>query len=447
MIEKNDLTSGSPLKKIITFSLPLVSGNVFQQFYTLIDSFIISHFLGINALAAVGAFYPLSFLILGFIQGCCIGFSIPLAQSIGRKDNVATKQDLLSGTIICCVLICIMTPSMIFSAQPLLTLLHTPERILTITTIFTIISFAGIPANILYNYSASLLRSFGDSTHPFHFLVFSLFLNIGLALTFILLFHLGLNGVALATVISETVAGLLNLYYYIHHTTFPKIKISRQYLNYQSLIHVSTIGFPMGAEYSVSAIGAILMQNAINILGTDAIAAQSAGDKIRQFFTLPMESLGMGIATYMAQNFGAHDKKRISQGLLDGSLIQLSWSIVSLLLVWLLKKTLITLVLGVSHGHVYNLAENYLVTISFFFIIHGLLMIFRNTLQGLGHSMVAILSGFGELIGRLFASILATLSFGYVAICYANQLAWGISLVYCCYMVWKILSTDHQLNK
>ncbi|MCT3024335.1 MATE family efflux transporter [Pediococcus pentosaceus] len=426
-----DLTQGKPFIKILIFSMPLIGGSIFQQLYNFIDTIIVSRFLGIDALAAIGAYYPLSFLVLGFIQGSCIGFSIPLSQDFGAKNHDAIKKDLFNGSLICLVLTLTITPLMIMVAGYLLEILNTPQEIMSIATNFTMISFCGIPSNILYNYSSSILRAQGDSKHPFFFLILSLAINIILALIFILFFNLGLNSIAIATVISEFFAGILNIVYYIKHPSFVKISLSRNFFNFQIFTHICIIGFPMGVEYSISALGAIVMQNAINSLGIYAVAAQSAGDKIRQLFTLPMESVGAAVATYMAQNYGSKQSARLKNGIKASLTIQIIWSLFSFILILFLKKPIINLVLGVSKGPVFSMTHQYLTIVSYFFIIHGSLMIFRNTLQGLGHSMYAVISGVGELIGRSIGGYLAITSLSYTMICYSNQLAWIVSLSYC----------------
>ncbi|WP_252902739.1 MATE family efflux transporter [Paucilactobacillus hokkaidonensis] len=187
------------------------------------------------------------------------------------------------------------------------------------------------------------------------------------------------------------------------------------------------------------------MQDAINQLGTASIAAQSAGDKIRQLFTLPMESVGMAMATYTAQNYGAKKINRIKEGIKSGLLIQLVYSIVAFFIVALSKNSLISLVLGRKDGTVFSKANEYLIIISLFFIVHGSLMIFRNVIQGLGRSLYAIFSGFGELIGRSIGGMLALTSLGYTAICYSNQLAWSISLIYCFIITLILFKTDKSL--
>lgn len=447
MNENNlDLTTGSPLAKIIRFSLPLVGGSIFQQLYNFIDTMIVGRLLGIDALAAVGAYYPLSFLVLGFIQGSCVGFSIPLAQSVGANENRNSRQYLGNAIWLCIIIAAILTPVMMIFAGNILAVLNTPHEIMKLATIFTVVSFAGIPANILYNYSANALRAFGDSTRPFYFLIGSLVLNIILALIFIEEFHTGIAGVAFATVISEFVSGLLNIWWMVYSGRFIRISLADTKFSLHHFNRMCIIGFPMGFEYSISAIGAVIMQDAINLLGTAAVAGQSAGEKIRQLFTLPMESVGMAIATYMAQNYGARKIDRIKKGIIQGSLIQLTYSFLAFIVVMIFKKTLIAAVLGTTTGTVYDRADQYLTIISFFFIIHGLLMIFRNTLQGLGHSIYAIFSGFGELIGRSFGGVLSITSMGYIAICYSNQIAWGLSLLYCVLIMWRLFKRDEQLK-
>ncbi|EHO54148.1 MATE family efflux transporter [Lentilactobacillus kisonensis] len=441
-MNKQDLTVGNPLTKLILFSLPLVGGSLFQQLYNFIDTLIVGRLIGIDAVAAVGAYYPLSFLIIGFIQGSSIGFSIPLSQSVGAHDELATKQFFTNGVWLSVIYAIVLTPLMIVVASPLLKGLNTPTNIMSMALTFTTISFIGIPANILYNYSAAALRAFGDSIHPLHFLIISLVLNVILDLVFILQFHMGVAGAAWATVISEFVGGLLNIaLFFVGHS---KLSLQKAHWRF-SLPHVrkmSVIGIPMGFEYCVSAIGAIIMQDAINRLGSSIVAAQSAADKIRQLFTLPMESVGAAMATYQAQNFGAKNRQRIKRGITNGVLIQVAYSIISFIVVNLAKVPLVTMVLGTDSPATTKSAVEYLTIISFFFPIHGLLMIFRNTLQGWGHSLYAIISGFGELLGRSIGSFIALGSAGFVAICYSNPIAWAISLVYCVFTVWQLFIRD-----
>ncbi|WP_407888980.1 MATE family efflux transporter [Levilactobacillus sp. N40-8-2] len=439
------LTEGRPVKQIILFSLPLIGGSLFQQLYNFIDTLIVGRLIGVDAVAAIGAYYPLSFLIMGFVQGTCIGFSIPLSHSVGEENHTAVRQYLTNAMWLCLGLAVILTPLMVALTPTLLTALHTPNQILHLTIIFTAISFLGIPANILFNYSADALRSFGDAVHPLYFLIASLVVNVVLDLIFILIFHWGIAGAAIATVISEFIGGLLNL------TVFPKFNLglSRKdwALNWERIKKMNLIGLPMGFEYSVSAIGAIVMQDAINLLGTSIIAAQSAAEKIRQLFTLPMESVGAAMATYQAQNFGAKQRGRMKRGIIDGVWIQVIYSAAAFIIINLAKTPLVTAIIGPGHPDIIREANYYIIIISCYFPVHGILMIFRNTLQGWGHSFYAIFSGMGELIGRTAAGWLSIAGFGFTAIAYANPLAWGLALAYCIFMVFRVFRRKNFLDE
>ena len=434
-----DLTVGRPLTQILFFSLPLVFGTLFQQLYSFADTVIVGRFLGVDALGAVGTTYSLHFLTLGFVQGACIGFGIPIAQSVGAKSLEHVHRYLWNGLWLCSFMAVFLTLVMVNAASPLLSFIHTPENIFPMAVEYVVIIFWGIPASILYNYSASALRALGDSKHPFYFLLFSSVLNIGLDYVFIAWFRMGIGGAAWATVISQLVSGVLNSWWLTAKMPAIQIKKQEMKLSNSHLLRLCMVGLPMGFEYSVSAIGAIAMQNAINSLGSLAVAGQTAGEKIRQMFTLPMESVGMAMATYAGQNYGAGRIDRVKSGIKSGLTIQAVYCVFAWAAIFLLKKPFVYLVLGDASPEVTRMAVQYLTIMSALFIIHGSLMIFRNTLQGLGYSIHAILSGVGELFGRSFGGFLATAGFGYTAICFANPIAWGSALIYCIIMVRIIL--------
>lgn len=434
-----DLTMGNPFIQIILFALPLVFGTLFQQLYSFADTVIVGRFLGVDALGAVGSTYSLHFLTLGFVQGFCVGFGIPIAQSFGAKNKDDIHRYLWNGMWLCTVIALLLTITMYITAAPLLQLVHTPEDIFPMAVLYIRIIFLGIPASILYNYSASVLRALGDSKHPFYFLLFSSLLNIALDYILIVHFHMGVDGAAWATVLSQFISGLLNTWWLL--TRIGIIEFLKKDFAL-SAAHIKTlciVGLPMGFEYSVSAIGAVAMQNAINTLGSVAVAAQTAGEKIRQMFTLPMESVGMAMATYAGQNYGAGKTDRIKSGIKNGLLIQAIYCVFAWISIFFLKDWFVGLVLGDETGAVVTMAVQYLTIMSGLFIIHGALMIFRNVLQGLGYSIQAVISGVGELIGRSLGGWLAISFFGYTAICYSNPLAWGFALCYCILMVTRIL--------
>ena len=443
-----DLTVGKPLFQILRFALPLVLGTLFQQLYSFADTVIVGRCLGTDALGAVGTTYSLNFLILGFVQGACVGFGIPVAETFGAKDKGGLRKYLFNGALLCMVLSVVCTISATLMAGPLLQLIHTPEELYADAVLYIRILFLGIPATVLYNYASSVLRAMGDSQHPFYFLLAASVLNIGLDYLLIVSMGMGVDGAALATVLSQLLSGGLCAFWFFTRTAKQEELTFRGQSSLLSAGHckrLAYIGFPMGFEYSVSAIGAVIMQDAINLLGSTAVAAQTAGEKIRQMFTLPMESVGMAMATYVGQNHGAHRTDRIKQGIKDGCTIQLTYCVAAWVVIFFIKPYAVGLVLGDADPAVTAGAIQYLAIMSMLFCFHGLLMIFRNTLQGLGYSVQAIISGVGELIGRSLGGLLAVKTgLGYVGICLSNPFAWGLAMLYCMFMVRRVLKREAE---
>ena len=441
-----DLTVGKPLFQILRFALPLVLGTLFQQLYSFADTVIVGRCLGTDALGAVGTTYSLNFLILGFVQGACVGFGIPVAETFGAKDKGGLRKYLFNGALLCVVLSVVFTISTTLMAGPLLQLIHTPEELYADAVLYIRIIFLGIPATVLYNYASSVLRAMGDSQHPFYFLLAASVLNIGLDYLLIVSMGMGVDGAAIATVLSQLLSGGLCAFWFFTRTAKQEeltFRGQRSLLSAGHCKRLAYIGFPMGFEYSVSAIGAVIMQDAINLLGSTAVAAQTAGEKIRQMFTLPMESVGMAMATYVGQNHGAHRTDRIKQGIKDGCTIQLTYCVAAWVVIFFVKPYAVGLVLGDADPAVTAGAIQYLAIMSMLFCFHGLLMIFRNTLQGLGYSVQAIISGVGELIGRSLGGLLAVKTgLGYVGICLSNPFAWGLAMLYCMFMVRRMLKRE-----
>ena len=443
-----DLTVGKPLFQILRFALPLVLGTLFQQLYSFADTVIVGRCLGTDALGAVGTTYSLNFLILGFVQGACVGFGIPVAETFGAKDKGGLRKYLFNSALLCVVLSVVFTIFTTLMAGPLLQLIHTPEELYADAVLYIRILFLGIPATVLYNYASSVLRAMGDSQHPFYFLLAASVLNIGLDYLLIVSMGMGVDGAALATVLSQLLSGGLCAFWFFTRTAKQEELTFRGQSSLLSAGHckrLAYIGFPMGFEYSVSAIGAVIMQDAINLLGSTAVAAQTAGEKIRQMFTLPMESVGMAMATYVGQNHGAHRTDRIKQGIKDGCTIQLTYCVAAWVVIFFVKPYAVGLVLGDADPAVTAGAIQYLAIMSMLFCFHGLLMIFRNTLQGLGYSVQAIISGVGELIGRSLGGLLAVKTgLGYVGICLSNPFAWGLAMLYCMFMVRRMLKREAE---
>ena len=272
-----DLTTGRPLWRILVFALPLVLGTVFQQLYSFADTVIVGRCLGTDALAAVGSTYSLNFLILGFIQGACVGFGIPVAEAFGAKNRDDLHRYLANGAWLCVAVSVVFTILTTLLAAPLLQLIHTPDDIFADAVKYVRVIFLGIPATVLYNYSASVLRSLGDSKHPFYFLLGASIINIGLDWALIVPVGMGVDGAALATVVSQLLSGLLCTWWFFAKVEGIRFTKENTRLSPAHCKRLAVIGLPMGFEYSVSAIGAVIMQDAINLMGSVVVAAQTAG--------------------------------------------------------------------------------------------------------------------------------------------------------------------------
>ncbi|MBP3653860.1 MAG: MATE family efflux transporter [Oscillospiraceae bacterium] len=436
-----DLTQGKPIKQILLFSLPLVVGTLFQQLYSFVDTVMVGRLIGEAALAAVGTTYSLDFLTLGFVQGTCAGFGILLAQSIGAKDPAEFKRYFWNGTWLCIILAVVMTVATFLLAEPMLRMINTPEDILPDAKRYIQVIYLGIPATVLYNFCAGALRAAGDSQRPTYFLLATSCLNIVLDYVLIAIIPMGVTGAALATVLSALVSGLLNLGWILRKTDLLDDCDGLRGFSKAHAAKLYKVGFPMGFEFSVSAIGAVIMQGAINSLGTAAIAGQTTGEKIRRMFTLVMESIGVGMATYVGQNDGAGRYDRIKEGIFAGMTIHAVYCAFAWLVIFFGKGWFTEIVLGADAGEAAALSVQYLSIISCLFFLHGSVMIMRNTLQGMGYSLHAVLSGVGELLGRAFGGWLAVKHFGFVGICFANPLAWGFATLYCTVLV------THYLRK
>lgn len=434
-----DLTQGRPIKQIILFALPLVVGTLFQQLYSFVDTVMVGRLVGDAALAAVGTTWSLYFLTIGFVQGACAGFCIPLAQSIGAKDDAEFKRYFWNGTWVCIVMSLLVTVLMVLLTEPLLRLIKTPEDILYDAALYIKIIFAGIPATVLYNFCAGVLCAAGDSQRPTMFLLASSFLNIALDYVFIAMIPMGVAGAALATVLSQLVSGMCNLLWLVLKTDLLHGSDGLRGASGSHMKRLCKLGFPMGFEFSVSAIGAVILQGAINSFGTAVIAGQTAGEKIRRMFTLPMESVGVGMSTYVGQNMGAGRYDRIRDGIKAGWIIQGSYCVMVWVVLFFLKEPLSVFVLGPEAAEAVELSVQYLRIMSLLFIGHGGVMLMRNTLQGMGYSFHAVLSGVGELAGRALGGWLAVNVLGYVGVCIANPIAWLFATAYCSVLVWYYL--------
>lgn len=426
-----DLTVGNPMKQILLFSLPLVLGSLFQQLYSFVDTIMVGRLIGNEALAAVGSVSSLNFLVIGFVGGTCSGFSIPLAKSIGAKNREEFQKYLWNGVWISMILAVIMVFLTNGLRGSLLRLINTPADIFENADAYIRILFCGIPITILYNFTAGILRASGDSRRPTNHLMLSSCINIVLDYIFIVPLSMGVTGAAVATVLSQLFSGLLNLRWIVFKTDLIAGSGANRRISGYHMGQLCKIGFPMGFDTCIVGLGSVAMQSAINTLGTAAVTGQVAGEKVRQIFTIPMSSVGAGMATFAGQNDGAKLYGRLKEGLKAAISLQLMYSLLACLVINLGKGSFVSLILGSDSGQAGIYAGNYLTVMSFLFWVNGTMFALRNTLTGMGYSAYSVFSGICELIGKSLGGLMAVKWFGFWGICIATPLAWFLAMVYC----------------
>ena len=419
-----DMTSGNPLKLIIGFAIPMFLGMLFQQFYSMVDTVIVGKFLGVGPLAGVGSTSSLNFLVIGFCTGVCNGFAIPVSQMFGAKRDSELRRFVANSAWLCVIFSVVITTAIVACCRPLLTLMHTPKDIFEYAYVYIVIIFLGIPTTFLYNVTAAIIRSLGDSRSPVVFLAIASGINIVLDIVFIVAFHMGVEGPALATVISQGISGLLSLFYM--KKKFEILRISKEEWKMRGsyMKTLCYMGIPMGLQYSVTAIGTLVIQAAINGFGSMTVAGVTAAQRINAFISCPIEAIGATMAPYSGQNMGAGKLDRVGTGLRDASLLGFVISAVLFVFVLLTGKQLSLLFLDTADAQVVAYSYRFLVFTAAGYCLLVLVNTVRFTIQGMGFSVFAITSGVLEMIARSLAGLVVVPLIGYTGICLAHPMAW-----------------------
>lgn len=424
------LTEGKPFKLILGFSVPVLLGYLFQQFYNVTDTIIVSKTLGVQSLAAVGSTGAVNFLIIGFVSGLCSGFTIPVAQKFGAKD-FSTMRSYVSNIVYLSIFFAaIMAVLTVIFCRPLLLLMQTPHDIVDGASRYIRIIFAGIPVIFLYNITAGILRAMGDSRTPVFFLVLSSVLNISMDLVFIKVFGWGIEGAALATVIAQGIAGVACLIFM--KARFDILRATKEEKVF-SLHHCGTlckVGIPMGLQYSITAIGSVILQTSINTLGSSAVAACTAAQRLGAFFCSVFDALGTTMATFGGQNTGAGKTERLGEGVRDSMIIGSVYSVIVFALYFFAGQYLLVLFIDSSMPEVIHMAKIYLLENASAYILLAAVNIIRFMIQGMGFSMFAILSGVFEMIARTLMGIFMVPRFGFNSAGLASPLAWILADIF-----------------
>ena len=433
------MTTGSPGKMIFNFTMPIFIGNIFQQFYNMADTVIVGKFVGNAALAAVGACGTLAFLIIGFLQGVTAGFTVVTAQHYGAGNMKAMKKSVASGAVLTLIVSVILTVLSMVSMSKVLHLMNTPSDMYGEAYGYIMVLCGGIIAQALYNYLASVLRALGDSKRPLYFLVIAALLNIVLDLAFIIIFRLGAAGAAYATVIAQGISGILCLFYI--GKMVPALHLHKEDWEMDgSLIGWQLkIGLPMAFQYSITAIGTIVVQSCLNILGSTAAAGFAAASKIEQVFSQAYVALGTTMATYCAQNMGAGKYTRIRKGFKNATLMGFAYAIVTGVIIFFGGKYMTVFFVSENLNQIMGYVDIYLRCVSVSFLPLVIVNLYRNGIQGMGYGLLPMTAGIAELIGRSGAALIASHFGSYMGICLASPAAWVLAGTLLIVMYFKIM--------
>lgn len=434
-----DMTKGKILPVILKFTIPLIIGNIFQQLYNMVDTIIVGRYVGADALAAVGSTGTIMFLIIGFAQGITAGFSILISQKYGGQNIQGVKRSTANGILLSIFSSIILTMLCLVIMKPLLKLMNTPDNIFQDAYAYIMIISIGITANIFYNLFSAYLRAVGNSKIPLFFLVFSACLNIVLDLLFIVQFQLGVSGAAWATNLSLAVSAILSGIYIWKKV--PDLKPDRDMWKLSAVdskIQLAA-GIPMAFQFAITASGTMIMQAAINLFGSGAVAAFTATGKLQNVIVQGMVAMGQTMATYCGQNYGCGDLKRIRSGVRAALIVDFIYSVaVALLMCILLKPSLHLFFSGETEiAAMLPWAQTYCHLSVSFYLPLCTIYVFRNAMQGCGYSFLPMMGGTAELVARLIVSIAAIHLVSFPIACFADPAAWiaasaftGISYLY-----------------
>ena len=420
----NDMTVGSPMRAIFRFAVPLILGYILQQMYLIIDTVIVGRWIGVNALAAIGASTSIMFLIMGFCKGSCAGFAIPVAQAFGAKDFRKMRTYVSNSYRIAITFAVVITLLSCLFCKKILHLVNTPLEVFDDAYIFLMLQFAAIPFTIGYNLLAGQIRALGNSKQPFYFLITASVVNILLDVLLILILGLGVEGAGIATLLSQAFSVCLCI-------RFIKKKMQilipqgeeRDFDNKKISILLNN-GVPMGLQFSITGIGIIMLQSANNALGITCVAAFIAAMRIKYLFTCVFENIGVAMATYCGQNLGAKKMERISQGVRAAIKMMLIFFVFSFIVITPFADDMMTLFVDKGEAEVVTYAAEFMRIACYFYPCLGLLTIFRYSIQGLGYSNLSMMSGVMEMIARCGVSLWLVPAFAWTGVCYGDPVAW-----------------------
>lgn len=427
---KGDMTVGSTSKILITFAIPMVLGNIFQQLYNTTDAIIVGRFIGKNALASVGVANPIMSIAIFFIFGICIGTSVLMSQLFGAGKYSALKREVSTALIVGTLFSIAMSIICILLSRWILIVTGTPDEILNDADKYLKIIFGGLIFSFLYNFYSSALRAIGDSKTPLIFLIISCILNGILCIIFVVFFKLGVAGSAIATVIAQGVSSLLCIAYIYMKIPLIKLKKEEYIIDKPLLRRTIQYSWVSALQQTCLYIGKLLVQGVVNPFGTNAIAAYNSVTRVDAFLLSPGDSFAASVATYSAQNKGAGKNERILEGYKKSNIIITIYCLTTAIIVFLWSEKIMNLFVAASEKQVISIGIQYLKIMSIFYVLSGFCNIFQGFFRGVGKLRITLVATLGQISIRVLLSYLLAPYFGIPSVCYGIAVGWIFMITY-----------------
>lgn len=423
------MTTGSPAKLIIRFMIPMFLGNLFQQFYNVVDSIVAGQFLGVQALAAIGSTGSLMFFVIGWLNGLTSGFAIMVAQCFGAKKEDRMRHYVAMSVYLSVAFALVMTIGLTLANEPILRLMNYSEEIMPEVKAYMGIIYAGLLVTVAYDALSAFLRALGDSRSPLYFLMISAGINVFLDIVFIVVMGMGVEGCAYATVIAQAISAFCCFIYIVKK--YPILHLRKEDFRYSwnSVKKLLGLGIPMALQFSITAIGTIIVQGAVNVYGETYMAGFSAAGKLQNILTTVFVAFGATVATYVGQNRGAGRIDRVREGVRCTQYMILAWSVIAMILMFFFGKYMTRIFVNSSETDVLAVSVEYFHTVFWCYPFLGSIFLYRNTLQGMGYGLVPMMGGIFELAARTIIVLLVAGHASFRGVCLADPAAWIAALI------------------
>ena len=424
MAKKNDMLQGNAVKSIVRFGLPIMFSSLLQFNYTLVDNIIVGRYVSSDALAAVGNVGSINSFIIGAALGLTSGFTIPVAHAFGAKDQKKLKAYAGSSISLSLIIGCIIVLIAHIISTPFLKLIGTPESIIDMSSSYVNILYFGIPFQMLSNNFTAIARAVGESKKPLYFFTVSVLVNFTLDLLFVKQFGWGVQGAAVATLMSYITAMSLTGFYIIKFNKDVNIELADLKPKKNIVKNQIRLGIPVSLQFTITSIGTMFLQSAVNSFGPDVMAGLTAAGRVENVTNISMSAIGVATQSFVGQNYGAKNYERIIKTVRKLFLLELVLSVFMSGLLILIGRPLVSVFTTEPNEAMMQAASRYIFSIASCYSLVAMLFILRSTLQGLGFTYANTVAGIGELFGRILISVVMAKIFGFPAVCFAAPTAW-----------------------